>query len=162
MKEPHIEGLATHDDPESCACAREDVCEALTGARAGRVLSLESDKFGSADVVHVSGRQHGGTRYASVRPTPRGRRPLACAEPPGARTGRSTARPPRWRGGPRRERQGGNPTMHGPWKSDEPVVLTKLWNNAGKAAADGVEGRGSAKGNTPKHDTCRTQSRRSS
>ena len=41
MKELHVEGLATHDDPESCAAIREDGGEALTGARAGRVLSRE-------------------------------------------------------------------------------------------------------------------------
>ena len=41
MKEPHIEGPATHDDPESCATAREGGGEALTGARTGAVLSRE-------------------------------------------------------------------------------------------------------------------------
>jgi hypothetical protein len=41
MKEPHVEGVATHDDPESCAGARKGVGEALTGAHAGRVLSRE-------------------------------------------------------------------------------------------------------------------------
>ena len=39
MKEPHIEGLATHDDPESCAVVRKDGGEALTGAHTGWVLS---------------------------------------------------------------------------------------------------------------------------
>ena len=29
MKEPHVEGVATHDDPESCAGVREDVGEAF-------------------------------------------------------------------------------------------------------------------------------------
>ena len=42
MKEPHLEGPATHDDPESCAVARESVSEALTGARMGTVLSRET------------------------------------------------------------------------------------------------------------------------
>jgi len=41
MKEPYIEGLATHDGPESCAGVREGVGEALTGGNAGRVLSRE-------------------------------------------------------------------------------------------------------------------------
>ena len=36
MKEPHIEGPATHDDPESCVGAREGAGEALTGARCGQ------------------------------------------------------------------------------------------------------------------------------
>jgi|SRR5580693_3417778 RNA-directed DNA polymerase len=38
MEELHIEGLATHGDPESCAASREGRGEALTGARAGRAI----------------------------------------------------------------------------------------------------------------------------
>ena len=34
-KEPHIEGLANHDAPESCAGVREGAGEALTGVGAG-------------------------------------------------------------------------------------------------------------------------------
>lgn len=41
MKEPYEEGLATHLDPESCGRVREGSFEALTGARAGVVLSRE-------------------------------------------------------------------------------------------------------------------------
>jgi len=44
MKEPHVEGVATHDDPESCVDTREGVGEALTGARTGRVLSREINR----------------------------------------------------------------------------------------------------------------------
>ena len=47
MKEPHIEGVATHDDPESCATAREGRSEALTGARAGSVLTRENRQSGT-------------------------------------------------------------------------------------------------------------------
>jgi hypothetical protein len=39
MKESYDEGVASHIDPESYARAREGSGEALTGARAGRVLS---------------------------------------------------------------------------------------------------------------------------
>ena len=35
MQESYIEGLANHDDPESCGVVREDGGEALTGVRAG-------------------------------------------------------------------------------------------------------------------------------
>lgn len=45
MNEPDIEGVATHDDPESCAAGREVGGEALTGVRAGRVLSREITYF---------------------------------------------------------------------------------------------------------------------
>jgi len=41
MKESYVEGLAAHDGPESCVDVREDVGEALTGVRAGRVFSRE-------------------------------------------------------------------------------------------------------------------------
>ena len=41
MKESYGEGLATHTGPESCVGAREGGGEALTGERAGRVLSRE-------------------------------------------------------------------------------------------------------------------------
>ena len=34
MRELYIEGVATHDGPESCVGVREDVGEALTGVRA--------------------------------------------------------------------------------------------------------------------------------
>ena len=40
-RDSHIEGLATHGDPESCGQVREGLAEALTGAHAGRVLSRE-------------------------------------------------------------------------------------------------------------------------
>ena len=41
MKESHIEGVATHDGPESCVVDRKVRGEALTGACAGTVLSRE-------------------------------------------------------------------------------------------------------------------------
>jgi len=41
MKESYIEGVATHDDPESCVHSREGMGEALTGACVGGVLSPE-------------------------------------------------------------------------------------------------------------------------
>jgi hypothetical protein len=41
MRESHSEGVASHADPESCGSVRKDETEALTGARAGRVLNRE-------------------------------------------------------------------------------------------------------------------------
>lgn len=46
MKESHIEGVAIHDDPESCVADREVRGEALTGACAGTALSREINHFG--------------------------------------------------------------------------------------------------------------------
>lgn len=38
MEELYVEGLASHDGPESCAGAREGAGEALTGVRAGGAI----------------------------------------------------------------------------------------------------------------------------
>lgn len=42
MKVPYVEGLASHDDPESCGGDREVTTEALTGESVGQVLSREN------------------------------------------------------------------------------------------------------------------------
>ena len=47
MKESYGEGLATHTGPESCGAARKGGGEALTGERAGRVLSRERTYSGT-------------------------------------------------------------------------------------------------------------------
>ena len=64
MQESHGEGLAAHTGPESCAAVRE----ALTGVRAGRVLSRERTLLRDADAVEEGGRPHPGRRH---RKTPR-------------------------------------------------------------------------------------------
>jgi len=95
MKESHIEGVANHDDPESCGGAREGAVEALTGARTGRVLSREIKESGVPTLLTEAEGNTDGGAIASLRPTLRGRRPLARAESSCARTGRSPGRPPR-------------------------------------------------------------------
>src|SRR5580700_5877187 len=49
---------------------------------------------------------------------------------------------------------------NGPGKSDRPVVPAKSPNNAGQPAAEGMEGRGLAKGNLPRQNAFRTPSRK--
>ena len=66
MKESYAEGLATHSGPESCVTVREGSGEALTGVRAGRVLSRESDFLRGADAVRRSGRPHPVRRYCET------------------------------------------------------------------------------------------------
>jgi len=46
MKESYGEGIANHAGPESCAGGGNCVGEALTGVRAGRVLSRENTSPG--------------------------------------------------------------------------------------------------------------------
>jgi RNA-directed DNA polymerase len=63
MQESYGEDLASHTDPESCAVARKGAREALTGARAGGLLSREILLVRGADAVSGSGRLHPMPRY---------------------------------------------------------------------------------------------------
>ncbi len=63
MKESYVEGLATHIGPESCVVFREGDSEALTGVRAGRVLSRERTFLRGADAVGARGRPHPNRRH---------------------------------------------------------------------------------------------------
>lgn len=69
MKESYVEGLATHDGPESCGASRKSGGEALTGERAGRVFSRVI-QLRDADAVRRSGRQHPGRRYREAPGSP--------------------------------------------------------------------------------------------
>jgi hypothetical protein len=63
MEDSYSEGLASHTGPESCIGARKSAGEALTGVRAGRVLSREihapprGGLLWGADAVEIGGRQ---------------------------------------------------------------------------------------------------------
>jgi hypothetical protein len=70
MKESYVKGLAAHSGPESCVVVREDRGEALTGERAGRVLSRERNSLRGADAVEIRGRQHPGHRYREMLGNP--------------------------------------------------------------------------------------------
>jgi len=70
MKKSYDEGLATHIGPESCATACKGSGEALTGVRAGRVFSRESDMLRGADAVRECGRPHPVHRNREVRRSP--------------------------------------------------------------------------------------------
>ena len=96
MQESYDKGVAIHVGPELCVASRKAGCEALVGARAGRVLSPESTLTG---VPTPSPRAEGHTlTVANARwsGTPRGRRPCACTDTLRTRTGRSQGSP----GGP--------------------------------------------------------------
>jgi hypothetical protein len=70
MKESYVEGLATHDGPESCVVAREGAGEALTGVRVGRVLSRESKLLRGADAAEEGGRRDRPHRQREMRADP--------------------------------------------------------------------------------------------
>jgi hypothetical protein len=69
------EGAASHIGPESCAGAREDTGEALTGERIGQPLSREiAFILGADSVINEEGKTTGRV-IASAPPARRGRRP---------------------------------------------------------------------------------------
>jgi hypothetical protein len=45
MREPHVEGVATHDDPEPCIGAREDAGEALGRGTCGPGIEPRNNHF---------------------------------------------------------------------------------------------------------------------
>src|SRR5215469_12381635 len=76
MQELYTEGLASHGGPESCAGGRKAVSEALTGVRAGRLLSHEiTEERGADTVVDVEGNTASGASASRER-APRGLRTL--------------------------------------------------------------------------------------
>ena len=77
MKELYVESLASHGGPESCACSREAVGEALTGVLAGRPLSrvimtpwrnARDDR--GAEVVRINRRPHRRCRHGEASADP--------------------------------------------------------------------------------------------
>ena len=86
MKVSYGERLATHIGPESCVTARKGRGEALTGVRAGRVLSREiharlrkPGALRGADAVEISGRPHPRRRSGKTLKDPaRSETPSRC------------------------------------------------------------------------------------
>src|ERR1035438_4896248 len=59
MREPYVEGVATHDGPESCAGTREGVGEAFDrGTRGLGPWNRETREMRGADAVSQRGRPH--------------------------------------------------------------------------------------------------------
>src|ERR1039458_5653795 len=82
MKVPYDEALASHIGSESCGSIREDALEALTGVRAGWVLSLENVYIRSADSFRPLEGNTGRIAIARSARTPRGLRPHARTQAP--------------------------------------------------------------------------------
>ena len=94
MEVSNVKGLANHSDPESCGGARKSGSEALTGERAGWVLSREKRYVRDADPVGERGRPQPVSRFG------KGRRYPARSETPGKygsnpRENREILRPPK-------------------------------------------------------------------
>jgi hypothetical protein len=70
MEESHVEGVATHDDPESCVDAREGSGEAFDRGTSGPGIEPRNRVNQGADAVNRGGRQHGQHRYREMVPGP--------------------------------------------------------------------------------------------
>ncbi len=162
MKEPYGEGLATHTDPESCACSRKAAGEALTGARTGQPLSGEIYLSGRPTLLsEAEGNTEGGTiRESSAAPAPsktlstrgnslHGNREVPQVSSLDGRDGRSG------------KVKSHNPGMYVCGKSDGCIVPEKPSNKGrDNLSAEVVEERRPTKGITFYKATPRTQSRK--
>jgi len=80
MKEPYDEGLANHIGPESCGGGSNGTAEALTGVRAGQVLSREMLFISGCRRNGSVGRQYLSCRYGETRQDPARSKTLARTE----------------------------------------------------------------------------------
>jgi hypothetical protein len=70
MREFYIEGVATHDGPESCVGVREGEGEALTGVRVGRAIEPRNNHNRGADAVDGAEGHIGGSASRELLPDP--------------------------------------------------------------------------------------------
>lgn len=63
MRESHVKGVATHDDPEPCIGACEGVGEAWDRGTCGPGMEPRNASCRSADAVNRGGRQHDRDRH---------------------------------------------------------------------------------------------------
>lgn len=163
MKESHRKDPANHPDPESCVGGREASGEALTGAHAGQPLSCEIKSSGAPTPLseaegHTEPGDHGKPDSGPAQSKTlymrgnslHGKREIPQTPGVDGATGRPEKVNDR------------TPGMHVRGKSDGRVVPEKLPNKDGiLPPAEGVEGRRSTEGNTPRAAAPRTQSRTS-
>ncbi len=165
MKVRYRKGVATHPGPESCAGAREDAGEALTGEAAGQPLSRDIGNSGAPTPLSYA---EGNTEDGATREPPEGStrsKTLSMRRSPSYRN---------WEISPASvanlapdvpgKAVGRNPGITTDEKSDACVVPMNDPNNGGGSKptpAEGREGRRAAKGNVVLPPAPRTQSRTS-
>jgi hypothetical protein len=94
MREPHIEGVATHDDPESCAGIREGAREAFDRGTCGlEQYNRERKEIRGADALSQRGRPHDRHRKREMPVDPARSKTPARTESFCARTGRPLGSP---------------------------------------------------------------------
>lgn len=89
MRELYVEGVAIHDDPESCDTVCEDDVEAFDRGTYGLGIEPRNQSTGTPTPLTEAEGNTLATNIARQRAVPRGRRPHARMEPLRTRTGRS-------------------------------------------------------------------------
>lgn len=147
MKEPYIEGLATHDDPESCGCIPQGSSRSVDRGTCGLGIEPRNRSSQGADGVTLTGRRN---EQAQERES--------LLDPARSETPRThgSLRTRNWEilGSPAEDGTAGrigkaksrNPVMHDARKSDDSVVSKKSPNKGGSPSVEGMEKRESTKG----------------
>jgi hypothetical protein len=149
---PYDEGVANHIGPESCAVAREDLGEALTGERIGQPLSRERVLFWvPTPCIRWKAICLGAT--ARGPDDPAWSETLACADAPCAGTGRSRDRP---LGKSRRSASGRRGAIADDVRSREVRLCHSSWEadeqrDYGRSGAGGAKGGGQGECEPAKH-----------
>ena len=143
MKEPDMDGVASHHGPVSCAGGGNIAGEASIGVRIGQLLNSEITTLGTPTGLPER-EGHAARRVRRERRSgPTESKTLACAETLCPRTGRSQRFPkgecPWGRSGKARGR---NPDMYAVGKSDIGVVPEKVPNKAEGGEVGGHGGTG--------------------
>ena len=141
MKEPHMEGVASHHGPESCAGDGNVAGEALTGVRAGQPLSSEITTLGAPTGL-PAWEGHAGRRVRRQwRSGPTESKTL-CMRGNSMHENREIPVAPSawWSGGRSGKACGCNPDVHAAGKSDIGIVPVNVPNNAGSGVARGHGG----------------------
>jgi hypothetical protein len=95
MRTLYVEGVATHDGPESCIVVREDGGEALTGVHVGRAIEPRKNLGPGCRRFQICGRQHRRQRYREL-PTDPARSKNPCMRGIFMRENREVPRSPTW------------------------------------------------------------------
>jgi len=141
MKEPDMEGVASHHGPESCAGDGNVAGEALTGVRVGQPLSSEITLDFGAPTVLIDREGHTGRRAnREWRSGPTESKTL-CMRGNSMHENREIPVAPSawWPGGRSGKACGRNPDVYAAGKSDIGVVPVNVPNNAGSG---GIRGHG--------------------
>src|SRR5664280_2829662 len=159
MEELHVEGVAAHDDPESCVDDPQGRGEALTGACAGRAIEPRNQGFGVPTLSQGRKATIAGGASASRQGTPRGQRTRACTEPPCARTGRSHDCPPTRRGAGRSGKAMPYARDERLWEVGQPHSTCEAAEQGRESGCGGGGGKGAGRGEHGQQDAPRTQGR---